>query len=98
MRLRPKSAKPRILTAPQPRRVEQRIDIERQPVFFAGHAEVGAGVAHGVLLLLLLGWVERLGGAAGGGIVGDVVVGVDVGVADGRHDGDVAVVRVVVCA
>ena len=91
-------AKPLVLAAgvagAEARGIEEGVDVEGEPVFV--HVEVVgvAGGGHGVRLLMGMG--ERLGWAAHVR-VGEVVVGIAVGVADGRHDGDVAVVRIVVC-
>lgn len=101
MSFRTKSAKPLIVAGVHPRCVKQGVEIEGQPVFFAGHVEIVAVVAHGVLLHLLLraGMLLLVGAVRGGTcevVICVVVVGV--GVADGRHDCDVAVVWIVVSA
>ena len=74
--------------------IEEGIDVEGEPIFV--HVEVVGVVAvghSGVRLLMRLG--ERLGAATDVGVC-EIVIGVGVGVADGWHDGDVAVVWIVV--
>ena len=99
MRLRSESAEPLIfipVAAEAAGRVEEGVDVEGEPVFFAGEGEVVGAVAHGILLLRL--GVLLLSGRAACVGVGEVIGGIGIGVADWRHDGDVAVVRVVVGA
>ena len=111
MRFGSEGAEPGVVARPHAQNVvvvasEQRLEVEREPVGREGsHGIVFVWVRVEGLLLLLLGLV--LGGGRGGLREGvDKVVGVarveegggGVVVADGRHDGDVAVVRGIVSA
>ena len=109
MRFGPKGAEPRVIAAADAAAAhavvaaEQRLEVEREPV--------GGKRGHGVVVVWVEGLLLGLGLGLGGGlwergyeVVTVVVVGVGIGVeggvvvADGWHDGYVAVVRGVVGA
>lgn len=50
MSLGSESAEPLIVASVHARGVEQRVEIEGEPVLFAGHVEIVAVAAHAVLL------------------------------------------------
>lgn len=98
MHLRSKSTQPLVIGARHARTIAKKgINIQRQPVVFRWNGEIGVVTGHAVGTVLLAGAVS-----AGAGASERVVVAVRIrmgpGVADGRNDADVAVVRVIVHA
>ena len=99
MRFGPKGAEPGGVRAAETVVAEQGLEVEREPVGRErGHRVLVVRIERLLLLLLLRLGLIVVGGLGEG--VDEVGIGVEGGVvvADGRHDGDVAVVGVVVGA
>ena len=104
MRFRPKSPEPLIIVNPisaikTSRWVKERIDVKSEPVFLTKHAKIVviAVVLHSILLLLLRLRLDiLLLSRASGAVIRHIEIIAGISVADGRHDGNVAVVGIVV--